>query len=251
MNDLYNQILRRKSFHTFHNTSPLSADDLEALTAALRSAVPLDPSIRTAFQIVPAGETTVKNGAEYCILFYSEESPNKLANIGYIGEQIDLRCASRNIGACWFGLGKTKEKEYEGLDFVIMIAIAKVPETAFRKTPSETKRKPLEDFWSGDSLGIGEIVRYTPSACNSQPWLVEYNEGSLKVFRYETPGKRLFMPLIAMRNVNRIDIGIFLAILEICLKEKEVPFTRTLSPDPADGSAKTLNAEYVMQTDRV
>lgn len=247
MKNLYDQILRRKSFHTFHDTTSLSKDELDSLTAALRSAVPLDPSIRTAFKIVPAGETSVKNGAEYCILFYSEESPYKLANIGYIGEQIDLWCASKNIGACWFGLGKTKEKEYEGLDFIIMMAIAKVPETAFRKSPSETKRKPLEDFWTGDPLGIGETLRYSPSGCNSQPWLIESNEGSLKVFRYETPGKRLFMPLLGMRYMNRIDIGIFLAILEICLEEKGIPFTRTLSPDPADGSVKTLNAEYVIK----
>lgn len=92
-------------------------------------------------RIVPASETNCKRGEEYCILFYSEKKGNYLQNIGYIGEQIDLYLASMNIGALWFGIGKTDEYLFENLDFVIMIAIAKMPEDKFRKDMLKAKKK--------------------------------------------------------------------------------------------------------------
>ena len=49
-----------------------------------------------------------------------------LHNIGYLGEQLDLYLVSQNMGTLWFGIGKTDETSFEGLEFVIMIAISKV-----------------------------------------------------------------------------------------------------------------------------
>lgn len=74
-------------------------------------------------KIVKEEETSCKRGSEYCILLYSEKKGNYLQNIGYIGEQLDLYLASMDIGSLWFGIGKTEEENYNGLDFVIMIAI--------------------------------------------------------------------------------------------------------------------------------
>lgn len=110
----------------------------------------LDSSIRTEIRIVPEKEITCKRGAQYCIEFYSEEKGNYLRNIGYIGEQVDLYLASKNIGALWFGIGKPDMPEYNGLSFIIMIAIAKMPEDKFRKDMSKAKRKPLDDIWRGE-----------------------------------------------------------------------------------------------------
>ncbi len=59
------------------------------------------------------------------IVFYSETKDNYLANTGYMGEQIDLYLASQNIGALWSGIGKPHNLHRNGLDFVIMITIAK------------------------------------------------------------------------------------------------------------------------------
>ena len=69
--------------------------------------VPLYSDIKTSVKIVPECETTCKRGAQYCILFYSEKKGEYLRNIGYLGEQMDLYLASKNIGALWFGIGKT------------------------------------------------------------------------------------------------------------------------------------------------
>ena len=127
---LYEAIARRKSFHIFRGAGngTITSDDLADIMEAIAGLTPLDPEIRTAVRIVPARETNCIVGAQYCILFYSEEKENYLHNIGYLGEQLDLWLVSRGIGTFWFGFGRTGEKEYEGLPFVIMMAVARVDE---------------------------------------------------------------------------------------------------------------------------
>lgn len=34
-------------------------------------------------------------------------------------------------------------------------------------------------------MGITDIVKYAPSACNTQPWIVEHTDSILKVYRYK------------------------------------------------------------------
>lgn len=183
-------------------------------------------------KIVPAEETTCRRGQEYCILLYSGKKEGYLPNIGYVGEQLDLMLASRNIGALWFGIGKTGVRSESGLDFVIMLAIARVEEAAFRKDMFKSKRKPLEEIWMGEHYrSIARIARFAPSACNTQPWIVESGEQELKVFRYQKPGKRGIMPTDKVSWYNRIDIGIFLLFLEVCMEHKSLAFERTLYAD--------------------
>lgn len=76
------------------------------------------------YRIVPREETTCKRG-EYCLLIYSEEKENFLLNIGYMVEQLDLYLANKDIGVCWYGMGKTQESDYGNLKFVIMLALGK------------------------------------------------------------------------------------------------------------------------------
>ena len=91
-------------------------------------------------------------------------------NVGYIGEQLDLWLVAHNIGSLWFGIGKPDEQTYNGLDFVIMIAVHKVNDASkFRKSMFKAKRKALDEIWVGDDFGIADITRFAPSACNTQP----------------------------------------------------------------------------------
>lgn len=72
----------------------------------------------------------------------------------------------------WFGIGKPDEKKEDGLKFVIMIAIAKMPENTFRKDMFKAKRKPIEDMCEdiekiyGDALE--KIVLYGSYARGEQ-----------------------------------------------------------------------------------
>lgn len=252
---LYPMIFKRKSFHFFKDrngslvTEHISDEELSKIEDVYKALIPLIPDIKTEIRIVPQEETNCKRGGEYCILFYSEEKDNYLANIGYLGEQLDLYLASLNIGALWYGIGKVEEDGCDSLNFVIMIAIAKVPEDKFRKDMFKSKRKGLSEIWQGEvHQNIGNIVRFAPSACNTQPWIVEAEEKELKVYRYKKPGKRGIMPAEKVAYYNRIDIGIFLLFLELCLNENALNFERQLFEDKSDDSAeKTLIAGYKMK----
>ena len=248
MNNFYKEIFKRKSFHFFIGGEETTNDDLKLINEFIKTVEPLYPDIKTEIRIVPRKETSCHRGADYCILFYSEHKGDYLRNVGYIGEQIDLFLASLNIGALWFGIGKTKEKKIGSLEYVIMIAIKRMPENSFRKDMFKSKRKPLEEIWSGEQMGIANIVRFTPSACNTQPWFVENKGDTLSIYRYKKPGKRGIMPIDKVMFYNQIDIGIFLYILETCFKEKGTKYQRELIPDLNDSEVeKTLSAIYKLQ----
>ena len=243
---LYPEIFRRKSFHLFRNTGSerLTAEELRETEAAWNGFEKLYPGIRTALRIIPADRVNLKRDAEYCILIYSEKKENYLMNAGYLGEQLDLYLVSRNIGTLWYGIGKPDEPVYDGLDYVIMIAVRKIADAAlFRKDMYKSKRKELNEIWSGDTFGVGETVRFAPSACNSQPWYVKNENGALTVFRYKKRSRIGIMSPAAASYFNRIDIGIFLCMLEICMAEKGISADRTLYPDTGD-EAYTRVAEY-------
>lgn len=243
--DYYKQIFKRKSFHLFKDIGVISSEEIQNIENFIKTIKPLDPNIETKICIVPENETTCKRGGEYCILFYSEPKDEYLRNIGYIGEQIDLYLASQNIGALWFGIGKPQNMQVDGLDFVIMITIAKMPEDKFRKDMFKSKRKPLNEIWTGDTLNVAEIVRFTPSACNTQPWIVENKDNELLIYRFKKPGKRGIMPADKVRYYNKIDMGIFLFMLETCLEHENIIYNKTLLPDTTDDSTQqTLIAKY-------
>jgi hypothetical protein len=189
--ELYEMIFKRKSFHLFRNIGKehITEEELKDIEEYFYTLKPLIDDIKVKIKIVK-DSTTCRRGQEYCILFYSENKENYLQNIGYLGEQLDLYLVSKNIGTLWFGIGKVEEKVLDGLDYVIMIAIAKVDsDDKFRKDMFKSKRKEVKEIWNGDYyLDIANIVRFAPSACNTQPWRVEAKEKSLKVYRYRKEG---------------------------------------------------------------
>ena len=249
MNSIYYEmIFKRKSFHIFRNVgdASISENELHDIQNAYSEFIPLIREIRTAIRMVPEDQTTCKRGGEYCILLYSEKKDGYLQNIGYLGEQLDLYLVSRNIGTLWFGIGKTKEEPFEDMEFVIMFSIRKISDgSKYRKDMFKSKRKSVEEIWEGEQIpGVSDIVRFAPSACNSQPWLVK-NDGELLVYRYRKPGKRGIMPADKVSFFNRIDIGIFICFMDICLGHNGVRFEKTLYSDAGDDDKElVLNAKY-------
>lgn len=246
--DLYEMIFKRKSFHLFRNNignEHITEKELSEIENEFNKLQRLSDDINVKIRIVK-DKTTCKRGQEYCILFYSEKKNNYLQNIGYLGEQLDLYLVSRNIGTLWFGIGKPEEKQYEGLDFVIMMAIAKIDsEDKFRKDMFKSKRKSLEEIWNGEYyLDIANIVRFAPSSCNTQPWKVESFNDEIKVYRYRKEGKRGIMPKKLVEYYNQIDIGIFLCFLELCLNNHNIRFKRKLYTEDNVDNEINLTAVY-------
>lgn len=206
--------------------------------------------MQTAIRIVPSCETTCNRGQQFCILLYSEKKDYYLQNIGYLGEQLDLYLVSQNIGTLWYGIGKAEVPSFQGLDFIIMIAIAKVDdEKKFRKDMFKSKRKSVNEFWKGDNLaGVTDIVRFSPSACNTQPWMIERTGNALEVYRYKKPGKRGIMPADKVSFYNQIDIGIFLCFLDLCLQHEMIMYEVQRYIDDGIDEEKTLNAIYKIRS---
>lgn len=246
-NVLYDMIFKRKSFHLFRGigNSRITEEELKDIENQFNKLKPLVENIKVKIKIVK-NETTCRRGQEYCILFYSEKKDNYLQNIGYLGEQLDLYLVSKNIGTLWFGIGKVKEKKLDNLDFVIMIAIAKVDsEDKFRKDMFKSKRKELSKIWDGDYYtDIGNIVRFAPSACNLQPWIVKASPNKLEVYRYSKKGKIGIMPKNMVTHYNQIDIGIFLCFLELCLNHNKLEYDRTLFIEDNSQNEINLTALY-------
>ena len=247
---MYEMIFKRKSFHLFTNVGneKINEDEISNIYRVFLEFKPLFPDIKVAIKIVRSKETSCLRGGEYCILLYSEKKDGYLQNAGYLGEQLDLYLVSQNIGTLWFGIGRTKEKKYEDLDYVIMFNIQKISDqTKYRKDMFKSKRKPLEEIWQGDYIdGVSDIIRFAPSACNSQPWLVK-NEGSLLIYRYKKPGKRGIMPANAVSYYNRIDMGIFLLFLDLCLNHNNIDFEKELFVDDGNANEYNLNAKYTIK----
>ena len=244
-NPLYEMIFKRKSFHLFRNTgeTKITEDELSDIKCYINKLEPLYPDIKTEIKIVKDG-TTCKRGQEYCILFYSEHKDGYLQNIGYIGEQLDLYLVSKDIGSLWFGIGRVEEKELDGLEYVIMIAIKKVDSSdKFRKDMFKSKRKDLNEIWTSPGyLDIANIVRFAPSACNSQPWFVEGDEKEIKIFRKSS--RRGIMPKGAVKFYNQIDIGIFIYFLDLCFSKNMIKYIRTLYYEKNSNELVNLNAIY-------
>jgi len=244
--DLYDMIFKRKSFHLFRNigNEHITKEELIDIEKEFFKLKPLDEGIKVKIKIIK--KESILRGQEYCILFYSEKKENYLQNIGYLGEQLDLYLVSKNIGTLWFGIGKPDEKELDGLDFVIMIAIAKVDSIdKFRKDMFKSKRKELSEIWSGESyLDIANIVRFSPSACNTQPWRVESKEKEIKVYRYRKEGKRGIMPKDKVIYYNQIDIGIFLCFMELCLEHNNINYSKKIFIEEDHDKENNLVAIY-------
>ncbi|NLY82261.1 MAG: nitroreductase [Clostridiales bacterium] len=232
MDELYKMIFKRKSVRKYSDDLKISDTELEDINKKIKELVPLVDSIKVKCVIAPREETTSKRG-EYCLLIYSEEKDNYLLNVGYMFEQLDLYLASKNIGVCWYGLGKVKADYKEKLKYVIMLTLGKVTDDDFRKDYTEAKRNDTHDAWTGEHIDdIAEMAKYAPSACNSQPWKVICEKDTLKVYRSNK--SKSLIPKRFLSYYNYIDIGIYLYFLELVMSHNKIEFKRMLVANAED-----------------
>lgn len=223
----YDMIFKRKSQRNFDLNKHITELELKEINNKITTLVPLFNNINVYFKIVKTEEINCKRG-EYAVLAYSQTKENYLINIGYMLEQLDLYFALNDIGSCYYGFGKVDETKIDDKEFVIMIVFGKCNKEDFRKDYTKAKRKDTTNIWQGDLEKIGDIVKYAPSACNSQPWLVKCNNNNIDIYRNLNVNtlSNLFVKLTNFYNI--IDIGIFLYILEITLKHFNYKFECTI-----------------------
>lgn len=244
MKELFDSVTKRKSVRKYG--APLTQNELDYARDCLSQLSPLCPDIAVRFDIVPAAQTDCKFNADSCLLCYSERKGMWLANVGYMLEQWDLLLAARDIGVCWYGMGKAPDvPRQDGLQFAIMLCFGKSAD-GFRSSADEFSRKS-EAFWTGDDADlypVRDAVRLAPSAVNSQPWAVEQSGNCLKVYRKY--GENLLLARRLAKYFNKIDIGIFLAFVDVALERYGYAFERQLLGDDGD-EKRALVATYTLR----
>lgn len=242
MKELLNAVYTRKSMRKY--SGKLTDAELNKVEDYLKQLKPLCPELEIYHEIIPCKETNCKFNAEYCLVVYSKQGNLWLANIGYMLEQWDLYLATLGIGVCWYGMGKVDDDEGMDLKYGIMLSFGKCDPEDFRKDVSEFNRKKASEIWNGElSASLGEIVRLAPSACNSQPWKVEQVGNELKVYRVK--GNTPVLSGVLFKRWNKVDVGIFLAFLEVALESEGYTFTKQLHED-TDDSKRVLTATYTV-----
>lgn len=212
---LYSMIHKRRSFRKFREEK-LSVEKCMEVISGYTGEI-------GTFKVVEKGDTSCPIG-DVCLLYYGDKNdPMELLYAGYKLEKLELYLQANSIGACWYGFGRTKERCYEGKDFLIMLTLGYLDENKLRKSDDEFVRNSVESICDGDfDKRVLEDVRLAPSACNSQPWRISFENNKLNVYR--TKGNPSIMKGRFKEYFNTIDIGIFLSFLELSLKHHGYDF---------------------------
>lgn len=229
MVEQYNMMFKRKSFRQFKCNEKLTHAELDKITYFIdKTAEKLTNHSPMTYKIVPISETTCKRG-EYAIVIYSNFDNLSLLNIGYIFGQLDFFLASIEVGSCWYGMGKPSQVHMLGdLPYTIMIAIGKGNKDEFRKDYTKAKRKTNDELCLGDcNASLTDYVKYSPSTCNSQPWLFKSNHENLSIIYH--PKEKMLVPKDKIVFYNTIDLGIMLYSCDIWLRKHSIQYKREIN----------------------
>ena len=139
--------------------------------------------------------------------------------------------------------GKAWQEVYE--DFGLSSCLHRQQESRPFARLHQSQRRPVDEIWQGGAMpSVAEVCAIPPVPVNTQPWLVQKEGQHLKVFRVS--GKRGIMSKTLVLYYNRIDMGIFLCYLELCLDHERVSSTRTLAYHDPACTRQYVCAEYTI-----
>lgn len=206
---------KRKSHRKFSDRH-LNSKELSFVSDVFNSAEPLIKDINVKSLIVKKEETSVSRG-EYCLLVYSEKKDYYLENVGYILSQVDLILQQNNIGVCFLGMGRTKHKEYDGLPFCTMLNFGAMVEGSLRNSYKDFNRnEPNKEL----PYEVALPSSLAPSACNTQPWVVNKDGNDIIVSRGF--GNQSIMRGEIKTFFNKIDMGIYLYYLKSSISNSKI-----------------------------
>lgn len=179
--------------------------------------------------VVSLGTYGVIKGAKYFLIAVCENKEFSLEALGYVFEKVILYCTALGLSTVWLGGTFNKSsfkktinlKEDEILPIVSPIGYASNNKSFLEKLMKNNRnRKEFssiffdKDFNTPLTSNIDkvykealEMVRLAPSSMNSQPWRIIKEGENLHIY---TNGKK---------NINKIDIGIALAHIDMYMKE--------------------------------
>jgi nitroreductase len=201
---LYEAIFIRRSVKKYDMT-PLAHELVEDIKQYIAGIKQLDGQ-HAQFEIVPADMVHSASVPHY-ILAYCEENDAAHVNAGYVLQKIDLYIQSTGLGSWWIGMQKPKNKKK---NFCILLGFGKT-NIGQRKGEQDFDRLPVNEISDADNA-IAKAARLAPSAVNSQPWKLHFENGKV-IIKYFGRG-----PLkIFLKKLNKIDLGIVTRHVEVAL----------------------------------
>jgi nitroreductase len=182
----------------------------------------------------------VKNNHSYLIGTAKNSSISRM-NYGYLLEKSVLKATSLGLSSCWIGYFDDDYFHSIGVNIVDNIpAIAivgyanessVVVNKLLRKMVKSTTRKEWKDlFFAVDAVtplakeaaGIYaealELLRWAPSAGNTQPWRIVIDKDRQMFHFYKQP----IVAIYEKKGLHDVDMGIAISHFDIALKSKEI-----------------------------
>lgn len=194
---LYETISVRRQVRKFNNT-PIPKETLEKILKTVLE-VEQFAGHRAKFEMATAEAVSGGGSALYYLLSYCDDSSAAYANVGYVLQKADLYIQSIGLGSGWF-MGPKPKNNSE--NHCIALAFGGT-DTPLRKSLDDFKRLSIEEISPVDNT-VARAVRLAPSAMNSQPWKLEFEDGKVIVKNF---GRGL-MRVMLRNKLNKIDTGI-------------------------------------------
>ena len=200
---LYETIFVRRSVRQYENTE-LPDSELRALREFIRGTNQMTGTTAH-FDVV--GREAVNGVAPHYVLAYCGNSDAECANVGFVLSNIDLYLQSRDFGSLFLGVKTPIKPDPE---FCIMLAFGRTAEP-LRLGEEAFDRLPIGEISNLDTP-VARAVRLAPSAVNSQPWKLEFSQGSVAISYFGRGLKKLIL-----KRLNKIDVGIAARHAELAL----------------------------------
>lgn len=260
-----NTIKARKSVRTF-NDKKITDDVLAKLSEFTKqNNNPFNVPVK--FEILDREEHDLSSpvivGAEkYVAAKYKKQEDAEVA-LGYAFEKFILYATSLGLGTVWLAATidrKAFEKAMDVKEGEVMPAVTPIGYAADKRSIRESLMRkgmksddrlafetiffkndfdtPLTEKDAGELADVLQMVRWSPSATNKQPWRlivdgnkVHFYESKTKGYAKETTG-----------DIQKVDLGIAICHFEIAAKEKGLNGTFTKN-DPKINTPE--NTEYI------
>ena len=207
--NLYPVIMTRTSTRNYSDT-PIPAAFVAELRTFIDEAVPLFPTEKAIFDILPHKGSTMKIAA------YAKSEPLALMNMAFILQQTDLYVQSKGYGALWNGTVRAPEKLKGDCPYGISLLFGTPRDTPVPRTPAEFKRKEPKEIAAAADLPAVIEVRLAPSAVNRQPWYMVHTDQRIDFYC----DRGSIITRTILRNMPWIDMGICLCHAVLALQKQ-------------------------------
>jgi hypothetical protein len=201
---LFETIFIRRSVRKFDMT-PLDDGTIRNIEMFIADTRQLDGQ-KAEFEVLRA-DAAGGVSAPHCILSYCRADDAAFVNVGYVMQKADLFIQSLGLGSLWLGMAKPRNGRP---DFCILLAFGKT-DVPRRNGAGSFTRLPMDKI-SNAGNAAAEAARLAPSAVNTQPWKLFFEDGRVEVHYFGRGVIRLML-----KKLNKIDLGIVTRHIEEAL----------------------------------